>query len=230
MSMHRALIANAVTATALFALTQAEAAGIYTNRASFLADGQVTSVANIDFDGLTSGTVLTGTTLAGATLNGASGQDLIVIPAASGVRNTLSASSGANVLSPGGSDPSIENDDLVITFTTPVQAFGLDVVFDAPDGASFVGVSFFDASDTLLASNGFIPAPNGSPGFQFIGLVSDSANIARVVFDEFDPSPGDDNVAYDSLVISPAPVPLPATAWLLSSALVGLGALRRRRA
>ncbi|MBX9605835.1 MAG: VPLPA-CTERM sorting domain-containing protein [Gammaproteobacteria bacterium] len=230
MSMHRTLIANAVAATALFSFTQAEAAGIYTNRASFLADGQVTSVTNIDFDGLAPGTVLTGTTLAGATLNGVSGQDLVVIPAASGVRNTLSASSGANVLSPGGSNPSIEDDDLVLTFATPVQAFGLDVVFDAPDGASFVGVSFFDTSNTLLTSNGFIPAPNGSPGFQFIGLVSDAANIARVVFDEFDPSPADDNVAYDSLVISPAPVPLPATAWLLSSALIGLGALRRRRA
>lgn len=198
----------------------------YTDRPSFSADGRVTTTTTINFDSLAPGTDLTGSTLSGVTFNAPGSSPLQVILGATGVRNAMSPSSGANVLSPGGSNLALENDDLEFIFATAVQAAGMDVVFDAPDGASFVGVTFFDASNAVICNSGFIPAPSGAPGFQFVGCVSDSANIKRVLFDDFDPSPPDEHVAYDTLTFSPAvappsaSVPVPGTLLLF-----GLGGL-----
>jgi PEP-CTERM motif len=200
----------------------------YTDRPTFNADGRVTTTTTINFDSLAPGTDLTGSTLSGVTFNAPGSTPLQVILGSTGVRFPMSPSSGANVLSPGGSNTALENDDLELIFATAVKAAGMDVVFDVPDGASFVGVTFFDASNAVICSTGFIPSPSGAPGFQFVGCVSDSANIKRVAFDEFDGSPPDDHVAYDTLTFSPAiaapppsaGVPVPGTLLLF-----GLGGL-----
>jgi len=202
----------------------AVAGGMYFDRAAFNADPNTGATVIEDFDSDTPLTDLTNQTRSGMTLTSPSGSPLTVIQASEGVRFPMNASSGKNVLSPGGSDKGSQNDDLTIMFTAPVQAFGLDVVFDVPDGLSFVSVTFRDVTGAVLASNGFIPAPIGLPGYTFVGFVSDSANIASVTFDEFDDSADDDNVAYDTLTVS---VPTPGSLALL--AMGGLVMARRKR-
>lgn len=205
---------------------QALAGGsLYFDRSSFNADANTGATLIEDFDGYASLTDLTNQTLSGMTLTGVNANmPLIVIEGATGVRNPMSPSTGKNLLSPGGSNAGLEDDDLNILFTTPVQAFGLDVVFDVPDGASFVSVTFRDVTGAIISQNGFIPCPSGAPGYQFVGYVSDSANIASVSFDEFDGSANDDNVGYDTLTVS---VPTPGALALLGMA--GLTTKRRRR-
>ncbi len=201
---------------------------LYTDRITFLSDTRITTTVDINFDNFAAGTDLTNQSILGLTFNAPNASPLMVIEGSTGVRNPMSPSSGLNVLSPGGSNANIENDDLSLVFESPVQAFGLDVVFDVPDGASYVGVSFFDAFDNLIASNNSIPAPRGAPGFQFIGLVTDELLISRVLFDEFDPTASDDNVAYDSIIFT-SPVPAPAAIWLFGSALIGLIGVAQRK-
>jgi hypothetical protein len=204
---------------------QALAGGnLYFDRGLFNSDANMGATVIEDFDSDAALTDLTNQTRSGMMLTSPSGSALTVIQASTGVRFPMNASSGKNVLSPGGSDKGIEDDDFTILFTTSVQAFGLDVVFDVPDGASYVGVTFRDAAGAEIASNGFIPAPNGLPGYMFVGFVSDSANIASVTFDEFDPSPDDDHVAYDTLTVS---VPTPGALALL--AMSGFVIARRKR-
>jgi MYXO-CTERM domain-containing protein len=220
---NRTVISSAVL---VLASGQALAGGsLYFDRAQFNADPNTGPTLVEDFDAIPTLTDLTNQTLSGMTLTGANANmPLIVIDGATGVRFPMSPSSGKNVLSPGGSNGGLEEDDLTVTFTAPVQAFGLDVVFDAPDGASFVAVTFRDVTGAVIASNGFIPAPSGAPGYIFVGYSSDSANIASVTFDEFDGSAADDNVAYDTLTVS---VPAPGALALLGVGGVALG--RRRR-
>lgn len=112
----------------------------YTDRTSFLADSRVTSTSDINFDSLTVNTDLTNQSILGVTFNAPGASPLTIIAGSTGVRNSMSPSSGANILSPGGNDPNLEDDDLSLVLNSPVEAFGLDVVFDVPDGASFVGV------------------------------------------------------------------------------------------
>ncbi|MBI3191085.1 MAG: hypothetical protein HYZ36_00345, partial [Pedosphaera parvula] len=170
---------------------------LYYDRTSFLSDARVTGTVGIDFDGYVTGTVLTGLTIGGVTFGSPSGSQLTVINGSTGVRFPLSPSTSPNVLSPGGSDAGIEDDDLELTFENPTPFFGLDVVFDDPDGASYVGVTFYDVGNNVIDSNSFIPAPAGAPGYQFVGLAADSALIKRLVFNEFDDTAPDDHVAYD---------------------------------
>jgi hypothetical protein len=203
---------------------------LYYDRASFLGDGRIANAAtgNVTFDSYAAGADLTGATISGVAFNAPGSSPLTVIAGSTGVRNAMTPSTGLNVLSPGGSNAGLEDDDLSVTFSTPVQAAGMDVVFDAPDGASFVRAYFYDAGSNLLAaSNGDIPAPNGPPGYQFVGLVADTALIARIVFDEWDGSAPDDNVAYDSLVFT-TPIPEPG-AYAALAGLIAFGAILVRR-
>jgi hypothetical protein len=109
------------------------------------------------------------------------------------------------------------------------------------DGFSFFGYTLYDSLDTVLASDGFvsIPAlPNGSDGTSlssaggsiFLGFVSDSSNVARIDFSEFDANAAnpDANVGYDTFRFG-ARVPEPSSLVLLALGLAGLMAKPRRR-
>ncbi|MCC6969955.1 MAG: hypothetical protein IT434_07000 [Phycisphaerales bacterium] len=195
----------------------------YTDRSLFNVDARIGSLSEITFDSPDLlGQDLFGETLFGATLT--SPNKLLVINAATGVRFPMSASSGEQILSPGGHDTSIENDDLMITFDTARQSAGLDVVFDVSDGLSYVSVTFYDVTGHAIASSGVIPAPTGAPGYQFVGLVSDGPAIAAIVIDESDGTPNDDHIGYDTITFSK--IPAPGTLALLG--LAGLVSRRRR--
>ena len=108
----------------------------------------------------------------------------------SGPENKLYATSGENVLSPGGielapglNEP-LENDDMMVTFIPPVQAVGFDLLFQSLDGSSYVGIQVLDSEDNTIFSSGSVPitaAPGSTGGSNFIGLVSDSENIASII-------------------------------------------------
>jgi hypothetical protein len=202
---------------------------IYT-RSTFMEDPAANTSTVIDFDTIATGTDLALQTMAGATFTALAATPLEVITGSSGVRYTMSPSTGLNVLSPGGNNPSLEDDDLQITFASPMQAAGLDVVLDDPDGYSYVSVSFYGPAGELLAQNTFIPAPFGAPGYQFVGLIANPTGpwITKIVIDEYDGSANDDNIAFDSLVFA-TPIPEPATVALQLLGVAALAAWRRCR-
>ena len=178
------------------------AGDFYTERSAFDNDNRVSETRFIDFELYSPGTDLTDASINGVTLRAPGASPLVVIDAEVGVRNPMTATSGTQVLSPGGSLTAQENDDLLIEFDAPVQAAGIDVVFDAPDSASFTGVEFRGPGGEVLFSNSPIPSPTGAPGSQFVGYVADSPIIKSVYIDEFDPSAPDDHVAFDSLIFT----------------------------
>ncbi len=132
--------------------------------------------------------------------------------------NKLFPTSGHNVLSPGGVilgpgfSPLIENDDLKLEFNPPVYAVGFDILFQSLDCCSFVAISVFDPSGTLLYSNSSIPTnnePGGAPGGSiFVGFASPSANIASIVIDDYDGNNvyPDANIGFDSFRLFTLPI------------------------
>lgn len=131
----------------------------------------------------------------------------------------LFPTSGQNVLSPGGTTlgpgpATVENDDLKLTFAPPVSAVGFDILFQSLDATSFVGIRVVDAAGRELFSNpdiaiaGDVRAQCHDPqercgaagGAQFVGFVSNTANIAQIVIDDFDSGPGnpDANIGFDT--------------------------------
>ena len=204
----------------IFCSVSSAATFYYNSRSSFMSNSYLDTTDNINFDDISAGTDLTNDNLQGVTFQSPSAIPLTVIDATTGVRYSMSASSGSNLLSPGGSNTSQENDDLKLVFDDPVKAAGFDVVFDRPDQASYVSVSFYDINDTLIYYSGdHIVAPTN--GYTFVGLVSDSVIIKSIVVNEWDGSADDDHVAYDSFVFSQA-VPEPATITLLLLCMAGL--------
>ena len=187
------------------------------------------SPTTIDFDGITAGTDVGGTVIGGARFV-ASGAPLTVVRGAdtftpvsfdSGFvgTHTLIPTSGENVLSPGGvvlgpgSDPNVENDDLTLTFATPVAAVGFDVLWQSADGSSSAVVKVFDSEAHLLFTE-TVPSTqlggtgSGSPGGRdFWGVLANDAVITRVVVDETDAdgSNPDSNIGYDTLRFSSEP-------------------------
>jgi len=134
---------------------------------------------------------------------------------ASAAANRLFATSGGNILSPGGAELSpgpndaTERDGLRLDFSVPVMAVGFDLLFQSLDCCSFVELSVFGPSGELLYSNPFIDSgrgDGGDPGGSiFVGFVSAFKNIASVVVDEFDNDNvfPDANIGYDTLRIVP---------------------------
>ena len=122
----------------------------------------------------------------------------------------MPATTGANLLSPGGtdiaacSDPSLDNDDLVIHFMEPVSAVGLDVILQI-DGGSNLGVRVLGSSGNILYDEPdvqIVMPITPYTGVRFIGFISDTEDIARVEIDEYDEecTGYDAHVGYDSIV------------------------------
>lgn len=195
--------------------------------------------AQITFDDIAPNTDITGTAHGGvsfdlgnspppsARLIVVRGADTFTTPgffgAANAATNKLFPTSGANVLSPGGVElrpgfnPQFENDDLELRFATPVDAVGFDLLYQSLDCCSFVGITIRDTTGAVIYANPFIPSggfgAGGPGGTEFVGFVSDSANIARIVVDEFDGDPNfpDSNVGFDTFrfgVAAPATLTL----------------------
>jgi hypothetical protein len=182
----------------------------------------------VDFDHVRSGTDLGGRVLAGARFSPGPGDAAapIVVRAAdtftpSGFEspvpfdpadNTLPATSGTKVLSPGGArlgpgpDPLVENDDLVVSFRRPVSAVGFDVLFQSRDCCSFLSIDLIDPSGTVLAH--YDPIPTGEPesmdtgpgGAVFVGFTASAPRIAKLVIDEYDDNNifPDANIGFDT--------------------------------
>ena len=108
--------------------------------------------------------------------------------------------------------------------TTQGVAFDYNIYDTDPDGAAFLKVSYFDASNTLVKSTKFNYSPLGSSAyndFQSFGFVSNSANIARV-------SITGDGVVLDNLTYT-QPVPEPESYAMLVAGLGMMGLIARRR-
>jgi hypothetical protein len=182
----------------------------------------------VDFDSIAPGTDIGGQTIAGVSFSPSpTGAPLIVVrasdtttPAAGftgiidAATNTLPATSGENILSPGGTtlgpgpDDAVENDDLILTFATPVSAVGFDHLSQSADGFGFTNVTVLDGASNVLFS-GSIPISNlgggGAPAAaDFWGIVSDANDIARIEVDEGDNNNSfpDCNIGFDTFRVA----------------------------
>jgi len=181
------------------------------------------------------------------------GQSLSLTPAAdcpgaSATACVVGSPSGPLTLDAAAPDTFITNDGANPTSPvlsgTPTFNGPIAVLFDKDQfGVGFDG-GFFDAAEstaiTAFARDGSLlgSVKNEGTGIEFLGLVSDSADIAGVFLDLVGSEPAGfaiDNLRFGERgdVTPPgAPIPLPAGGLLLLTALGGLGgagALRRRR-
>ena len=181
----------------------------------------------IDFDDIAAGTDIKSNKIRGITFTNPDGNTLDVMDAASTFTapgfnpggdgdNKLFATTGANVLSPGGSalvpGPAVpQKDSLRLEFDAPVRDFGIDLLYQSLDGVSFTDYEVRDTVGTIIASGSFTtPTLDGGPdtttaaargGTFFVGFHSDHANIARIDFIEYDNDSGnpDANIGYDTI-------------------------------
>lgn len=208
---------------------------------------------SINFDSIAAGTNVGGTTISGITFN-ALGSPLIVVngnaTTTSGVysgapnpaTNKLFPTSGANVLSPGGTtlgpgpDGAIENDDLELIFVTPLGAFGFDHLSQSADGNGFTTITVFNQANAPIFSGG-IPISNlgggGAPGgADFWGIATTGADlIGRIVINEDDGNNvfPDNNIGFDTFRFAPAAaVPDTSPFVVFVAVLAGLLVAQRR--
>jgi len=121
-------------------------------------------------------------------------------------------------------------------FDIPTRALGFDIS-DASDWFADVRPAS-NLVVTLLTSHGTVELPmfsaisphdivNGS--FGFFGVVSDAQDLRGFSISNPLGNPDADAIGIDNLSVNIEPVPLPASAWMLLSALGGVAGLRRRR-
>ncbi|MCA9290750.1 MAG: hypothetical protein KDA25_06455 [Phycisphaerales bacterium] len=182
----------------------------------------------VDFDDLPPGATIGDWTVAGVTLHGA-GAPLLVVRAhdtftpatftdvPDPARYRLIATSGAQILSPGGIElapgpnPAVENDDVTLVFDPPVAAVGFDVLTPSADGMSFVTVTAIGSDGAVLWSGSVdLPRVRGEtryapPGAGFWGIVAEACVIREVRVDETDGDAAcpDSNIGIDSIRFAP---------------------------
>ena len=207
--------------------------------------------------------VITGQTIAGVTFTSLDGNSLEVVDGNATVTpsgfsgapnpstNKLFPTSGSNVLSPGGATlspgPALsQKDSIELLFSSPIRAFGLDILFQSLDNNS--GATFQVRSGSTLLKAGTIStccAGGGAPGgSSFLGFYADTPADAfsaiRIIDGDGNAQFPDANLGYDTLrfvpfVISPpdptpAPgVPEPSTWISLTLGLAAMGAALRSR-
>jgi hypothetical protein len=187
----------------------------------------------MNFDDIIPNTDITGSTIGGITFNlgnqPAPSAPLIVAKAVdtytppgfdwSEPDNRLYATSGENVLSPGGIElapgPNSlkENDDLKLTLSTPVAAIGFDILYQSLDGGSFTAITLLDTTDNVLYYRDSIPIPGdwwAPGGTTFVGFVSDSSNIAKIIINDYDENNlnPDSNIGLDTIRFGVVSVPV----------------------
>jgi len=201
----------------------------------------------INFDALSGN--IAGNTISGVTFSSPDGNTLEVVPASTtvsllgGPSHNLSATSGLNVLSPGGAtmpggSTLAERDSLQLDFASPVNAFGLDILFESLDCCSFMSYTIYGAGNVVLSSGGVnASGPGTASGPWFFGFISDNAatNATRIVFTETDGDSvnPDANVGYDTLrfvaqAVGAVPEPSSWAMMLLGFGFIG-AVLRSRR-
>ena len=206
------------------------------------------------FDSIAAGTDITGQVIDGLRFVGPYAP-LIVVAANStftpggfsGTTNTslnkLPATSGLNVLSPGGAvlgpglNPGVEGDWLTLEFQSPVTYFGFDHLSQSADSVGFTSIRVLDTNSNVLY-NGNIAISNlggaGAPGgADFWGIyATGGTTIGRVEITEGDNDAQypDANIGFDSLRYG-SEVPEPGSLMLMAAGagLVGLGKLRRAK-
>lgn len=194
----------------------------------------------VDFDELEPGTDLTGKSLDGVRFERSrpSSAPLVVVrgwetftpggyrcePLGDAATHRLFPTTGGNVLSPGGLEltpgrnDALEDDDLVLLFDDPVSAVGFDLLWQSADGSrrkltlqDALGKTLFEQEVAFDLGTPGVAPPAGS---SFVGFVSESNNIARVVVDEFDSdncrenaNGGYDTIYFKRLAEKAQPVP-----------------------
>lgn len=182
----------------------------------------------VNFEEIAPGTNINGLTINGATfksiinsLNVVSAVDTFTPVgfdnAPNPETNTLPATTGVNILSPGGvklvpgPDPR-EIDDLQISFAAPIRAFGIDLLFQSLDSSSYIDVRLLRGGVEIAVVQVFTPSlPGGSPaGSHFIGFVSvaSDTDFDTIQFRESDNDENfpDANIGYDTLYFA-QPIP-----------------------
>jgi hypothetical protein len=178
----------------------------------------------MDFDSIAAGTDITGQIIDGVKYVGPNAALLVVAasstftPAGSFAGTTninlnkLPATSGLNVLSPGGAmlgpgpNPSIEGDSLTLEFQTPVTYFGFDLLSQSADGVSFASIKVFDPNSNLLYSGklgisdlGGGGAPGGADFWGIWTTAGTTIGRVEILEGDDDAMYPDSNIGYDSL-------------------------------
>lgn len=254
-------IVAAAAATLAFTATAASAAVVQVDEADFLAQaGQITfsefalgtvnpTYAPGDYGGgAGSPTVTFGGWFQGQSLSGNAAADC---PGAAPSACVIGNPTGPLALDPGATDTFITEDGA--NPTSPVLSGsprfngGIAVLFDTDQfGVGFDG-GFFDSvmstGITAFARDGSLlgTVTNSITGIEFLGLVSEQADIAGVFLDLVGSEPAGfaiDNLRFglrgqiidptDNVPPAPAPVPLPAGFPLLLAGLGAFGLMRTR--
>ncbi len=179
----------------------------------------------IDLESIATGTDLAGMVVAGVTFSSPVGNTLEVVTASATfttdgytgapnpASNVLPATSGRNILSPGGEamppGPNLaQADGLALMFALPVTAFGFDHLSQSADGFSFTSVTVIGVNGPVFS--GGIPISNlgggGAPaGADFWGIVSIDNPIVSITISEGDSDSQfpDCNIGYDTFRFFP---------------------------